>query len=87
MGLGYKNTISGKVKKNSKFCSIFFLGGTVGRNLGGKFFRRSIWAEFWPEIFCPGGPSAFFSKNRDFFNFVLLSQDDVRWLYTLNRIC
>jgi hypothetical protein len=77
MGRGNKNRISGKVKKNSKFCSKNFWAEELAGNWAHKFFRRSIWAGFWPEIFEQGGPSSFFSKNRDFFIFVLLSQNGV----------
>jgi hypothetical protein len=66
------------VKKNSKFCSKNFWAERLGGKWAENFFRRSFWAEFWPENFEQGGTLSFFSKNRDFFIFILLAQKDVR---------
>jgi hypothetical protein len=62
MGRGCKNSIFGKVKKNSKFCSKFFWAEGLAGNWAEKYFRRSIWPEIWPEIFCPGVHQHFFQK-------------------------
>jgi hypothetical protein len=69
MGRGYKNRISGKVKKNSKICSIFFWAEGLAGIWAEIFFRRDVWAEFWPEKFCPGVHQHFFFKKSRFFYF------------------
>jgi hypothetical protein len=63
MGRGNKNRISGKVKKNSKFCSkIFgrkswpeigrknFSGGAFGRDFGRKFLSKGVHRPFFQKI-------------------------------------
>jgi hypothetical protein len=74
------------MEKNSKKSSKIFWAEGLAGNWAENFFRRSIWAEFWPEIFEQGGPSSFFSKNRDFFIVPLLRQKHVGLLGTLNKI-
>jgi hypothetical protein len=77
MGRGYKNRISGKVKKNSKFCSKKILGGRVGRNLGAKKIPAENLGGILAGKFLSMGPSAFFQKIAIFLFSLYDTQNDV----------
>jgi hypothetical protein len=63
MGVGNKNRIFGKLKKNSKFCSKNFWaeelagnwaqnfsGGAFGRDFGRKFLSKGVHRPFFQKI-------------------------------------
>jgi hypothetical protein len=65
------------VKKNSKFCSKKIWAEGLAGIWAEKIFRRSIWAAFWPEIFCPGVHQHFFQKIAIFLFSLYGTQNDV----------